>query len=93
MTLYFFDFRNGDLITTDTEGTECEDDQSARDEAVQALAELARDHLPRSGERADIAFIVRRADGRPMAAAQVAFEVRWHGSDADSSLAGSSGPS
>jgi hypothetical protein len=81
MTLYFFDFRNGDLITTDTEGTEFEDDQSARDEAVEALAELARDHLPRSGERADIAFIVRRADGRPMAAAQVAFEVRWHRHD------------
>jgi CRP-like cAMP-binding protein len=83
--IYYFDFRDGDVVTDDTEGTECEDDQSAKDEAVQALAELARDRLPRSGKRADIAFIVRRADGREMGAAQLTFEVRWGGQYGDSS--------
>jgi hypothetical protein len=83
MALYYFDFRDGDVVTEDTEGTECADNQSARDEAVAALAELARDRLPRSGERADIAFIVRRADGGTMAAAQVAFEVLWHNPDGE----------
>jgi hypothetical protein len=79
MTLYYFDFRDGDVVTADTEGTECDDDQSARDEAVEALAELARDRLPRGGERAAIAFIVRRADGRLMADARLGIEVVWHG--------------
>jgi hypothetical protein len=84
MMLYYFDFRDGDVVTEDTEGTECADNQSARNEAVAALAELARDRLPRSGDRADIAFIVRRADGGPIAAAQVAFEVLWDNPQEDS---------
>jgi hypothetical protein len=81
MTLYFFDFRHEGRITEDIEGTECETDQQARDEAVQALAEIAAEHLPRSGEKSDLAFIVRRADGRPVVDAVIVFEVQWRNRD------------
>ena len=45
MTLYFFDFRLGDLTAIDDEGLELPDVEAAHDQAVSALVEAARDAI------------------------------------------------
>lgn len=43
MPTYFFDFRVNDMLATDEEGTELDDAEAARREAVAALVEGLRD--------------------------------------------------
>jgi hypothetical protein len=63
MALYFFDTDNGkDRIRDDT-GTELADDQSARDEATFAIAEMAKDWIPRDGPQKNITMWVRNEAG------------------------------
>jgi hypothetical protein len=45
MPLYYFDIHDGVELTADDTGTECRDDLDARDEAIRALPQLARDGL------------------------------------------------
>ena len=52
MPRYFFDYRDGDHLAADSEGTELPDLTSAQAEAVATLAELARDALPGSARSA-----------------------------------------
>ena len=76
MSLYFFDFRQDGAIIPDVVGTECADDDAAREEAVAALGEMAADLLVAYIPRTEIAYVVRRADGAHMADAEIIFQVR-----------------
>jgi hypothetical protein len=44
---YFFDVFDGDISTTDADGLELDGLQSAQQEAVRALPDVARDARPR----------------------------------------------
>ena len=60
MPRYFFDTDDGEKRHDDDEGTELADDQAARDEAVQAMAEIASDYLPgTAGPQKNITMWIR----------------------------------
>ncbi|MEP6565224.1 MAG: hypothetical protein ABJB10_08785 [Mesorhizobium sp.] len=58
MTRYFFDFLDTGEEFPDPEGTELADLEAAKDEAVRALADIARDVLP-DGNHRELVFNVR----------------------------------
>jgi len=60
---YFFDIAEGDRIFADDEGTELEDIEDARDEALETLGQIARHKLP-DGKRRDFVTTVRQGDRR-----------------------------
>jgi len=51
MPRYFFDIRDGDRNTRDSEGTELADLKAALSEAQETLGDLARDKLPDGNHR------------------------------------------
>ena len=63
MPRYFFDIAEGDRIFADNEGTELEDDDDARDEALETLGQIAKDKLP-EGKRREFVATVRHGDRR-----------------------------
>jgi hypothetical protein len=75
MPRYFFDYRDGDHLAADSEGTELPDLTSAQAEAVATLAELARDALPGFREKR-LAILVRDESGRDRLELNLRFEVR-----------------
>jgi hypothetical protein len=75
MTRYFFDFFNGGAESRDSEGTEFDSDDAARDEAVMALVEMAREVLPGSSSR-ELAFEVRDEDGRRTVRVSIVFDLQ-----------------
>ena len=72
---YFFDVHNGNELTRDEVGMELEGINQARDEAAEALAEMAsgasRDPNPR-----DFAIEVRDELGQPILKAEISFAVQ-----------------
>ena len=72
---YFFDVHNGNELTRDEVGMELEGINQARDEAAEALAEMAsgasRDPNPR-----DFAIEVRDELGQPILKAAISFAVQ-----------------
>ena len=62
MPRFYFDAFDGDKVARDTEGVDLPDLMAARDEAQQALPEIAREVLP-DGERRMFACTVRDGDG------------------------------
>ena len=75
MARYFFDVRDGESFYPDLEGLELTGIEEARDEATAALADAAKDALPRSVRR-EIAIEVRDGDVRPVLRAALWFEVQ-----------------
>ncbi len=75
MPRYFFDYRDGEQLATDSEGTELPDLGTAQAEAVQTLAELARDALPGS-RRKSLVMLVRDEAGRDKLELSLRFEVK-----------------
>ena len=72
---YFFDVHNGNELTRDEVGMELEGINQARDEAAEALAEVAsgasRDPNPR-----DFSIEVRDELGQPILKAEISFAVQ-----------------
>ena len=70
---YFFDVHNGNELTRDEVGMELEGINHARDEAAEALAEMAsgasRDSNPRD-------FAIRDELGQPVLKAAISFAVQ-----------------
>jgi predicted transcriptional regulator YheO len=75
MPLYFFDSDDGTNRFSDHEGTDLTDDAVARDEATQAMAELAKDHLPGSGPQKNITMWVRDSTGKTVMVLTLNFSV------------------
>ena len=63
MPRYFFDTYDGEAFIRDEDGLVLEDLQQARDEAVLALPDIARETLP-DGDRRDYVVEVRDEAGR-----------------------------
>lgn len=50
MPLFYFDFTQNDVLNPDTVGQDLPDKNSAKREAVKALAEIAAEEIPRDGK-------------------------------------------
>jgi hypothetical protein len=62
MPRYYFDVNNGENQNLDIDGIELSDENTARAEAISDLYALAREMLPKAGQR-QIVLSVRDEDG------------------------------
>jgi len=74
--LYFFDTDDGKTLFRDDEGSELPDDQAARNEASLALAELAKDYIPRGAPQKNITMWVRNAQGQSVLKLALTFAIQ-----------------
>ena len=72
---FYFDIRDGDQFIRDEYGLDYPNIETARDSATIALAEMAKEALPRA-ERHHIAVEVRDEAKEPLLMAELTFEVR-----------------
>ncbi len=79
MSRYHFEIQDGLDGTPDAEGQEFADLASVRREAIAVLADLARDTLPRDGDRHDIIVNVRDSAGMMVYTATLSLIGRWLG--------------
>jgi hypothetical protein len=75
MPRFYFDVRDGDRFIRDEDGLDYSNIEAARDAATVALAEMAKDALPRA-ERHHIAIEVRDGAKQPLLIAGLTFEIR-----------------
>ena len=73
---YFFDIHDGGS-TRDDEGTECADHDAARLMAIKTLPDIARDEIPRDGDRRTFTVLVTDPDGHPVYSATLNFAGLW----------------
>ncbi len=64
MPRYYFDEHDGDTFTKDEEGLELDGIEAARAEARKALPDIARDVLPKDGDRRTMVVKVRDEAGK-----------------------------
>ncbi len=76
MTLFFFDVDDGERRTFDDQGTEFPGLKEAREGAIRALPDVARDLLP-DGDRRDFVVTVKDANGRALFRASLSFRSEW----------------
>jgi hypothetical protein len=74
MPRFYFDTSDDERLIVDEDGIELSGVQAARDEATRALADLAKDILPRATRR-EIAVIVKDEAGKRLLRAALAFEL------------------
>jgi hypothetical protein len=74
MPRYYFDFHDAQGITKDDSGEELPGEESARDAALVALGEIARD-VTRYGYEGQIAIEVRDSESEPVLMASAKIEV------------------
>jgi hypothetical protein len=77
MPRYYFDVRDGEIITADDEGFELANVEAAQNEAALSLAEMAKDRIrgrAENGEPNRMAVEVRSETG-PIFQARLSFEV------------------
>lgn len=77
MPIHFIDTDDGANIHRDEEGSDLPDDQAALDEATCTMAEMAREHLPRSKEpQRNLTLWVRDDEGRAILHLALTFAVK-----------------
>lgn len=76
MPRYFFDIHDGGSTHDDT-STKCADDEAARKLAIRTLPDIARDEIPRDGDRRAFIALVRDEDGRPVFSATLSYTGVW----------------
>ncbi len=76
MPLYFFDTDDGTNSLHDTVGTECADDQAARDVGARAMGELAKDYLPGGDPQKNITMWIRNEKGEAILQLAMTFAIR-----------------
>jgi hypothetical protein len=74
MARFFFHIREDDTFIPDDEGVELTDLSAAEQEALEAVASIARDRLP-AGQARSITIEVRTEDSRCVLAATVSMHV------------------
>ena len=82
MALYFFDTRDNGAVVRDDIGLEFSDLQTVKTQASLSLAELAYDVLP-GAERRTLGIDVRDQEDAAVMTAELVFEARMMGSDAN----------
>ncbi|WP_409566422.1 DUF6894 family protein [Methylobacterium sp. E-065] len=81
MPRYYFDVSDGDRLSRDTIGTDCEDTASVCSITAQSLSEIGRDSLFRGSAQQSIMAIVRDEQNITVCTAMLSFSVLWFGSD------------
>ncbi|MBE7184516.1 MAG: hypothetical protein INR68_08935 [Methylobacterium mesophilicum] len=73
MTLYFFDtFENGEHIVDDA-GLECCSFEHMRLEAMKALPAIAKDEIPKDGDRQAFTVLVKNEAGKSVYSATLTY--------------------
>lgn len=80
MTRFFFDHRDGDQVSVDDEGVELASPDKARHQAKVTLGEIAKDALPKEGDR-ELGINVRDQDGEPVVHLGLSYRVHEPGGD------------
>ena len=76
MPRYFFDIHDGGS-TRDETGTECADDEAARKLAIRTLPDIARDEIPKDGDRRAFVALIRDEAGHPVFTATLSYAGVW----------------
>jgi hypothetical protein len=76
MPRFFFDIDDGDRTYRDDEGLDFPNAEAARDNAVSALPDIARDAMP-DGERRDFLVTMRDESGTPIFRASLTLRTEW----------------
>lgn len=76
MPRYFFDIHDGWSQRDDT-GTEFDDLDAVRLEAIRTLPDIARDEIPKDGDRRTFTVLVTDENGCPIYSATLNFTGLW----------------
>lgn len=77
MSMYFFDtYENGRHIEDD-EGTICSTLEDVRMEAMKALPSIAKDSIPKDGDRQAYTVLVRDEEGQSVYSATLTYAGLW----------------
>lgn len=76
MPRYYFDIHDGVSQRDDT-GTECDDLDAVRMEAIRTLPDVARDEIPKDGDRRTFTVLVTDENGHPVYSATLNFTGLW----------------
>lgn len=79
MPRYFFDIHNGPSFSRDATGLECNGQEGIRFEAMRALPSIARDEIPKDGDRQAFTVLVRNEDDITVYSATLIFAGLWIG--------------
>lgn len=79
MPRYFFDIQDGSGLMRDTIGIPMEDPAQIRHEAMQALPAIARDEIPKDGDRQAFTIMVRDENNLTVYTATLTFAGLWMG--------------
>jgi hypothetical protein len=74
MPHYYFDTGDGEVFVSDPDGMELENIGQARDEAMKALSDMARDRVP-DGDRRDFVVVVKDETRQPVLRLTLALTV------------------
>jgi len=81
MPRYSFDIHYGSSLSRDTIGTECDGHEGVRFEAMRALPAIARDEIPKDGDRQAFTVLVRDEGNLTVYTATVTFAGLWLGDE------------
>lgn len=76
LTRYFFDVHDGGPQLDDT-GTELPDLDAVRLQAIHTLPDIARDEIPKDGDRRTFTVLVTDENGHPIYSATLNFTGLW----------------
>ena len=74
---FFFDVYDEDTSFRDEEGTELSDHEAARNSAMKLLPEMARDEVPRDGDRRAFTVVISDADRKAIYTATLSYAGLW----------------
>ncbi|UHC20005.1 hypothetical protein LRS73_34095 (plasmid) [Methylobacterium currus] len=77
MARYYFDIHDGQKLVRDDIGTECRDPDVVRAEAMTALPAIARDVIPKDGDRQALTVLVRNTRNMTVFTATLTFASIW----------------
>jgi hypothetical protein len=74
MPHYYFDFWNGQTVSSDKQGVECRDEQAACQAAAKVLLDLARDNIE-SASSSEFSIEVSDEARKPVCRVTLQFEI------------------
>lgn len=81
MPRYFFDIHAGSKFSRDANGMECDGMGAIRHQAMRALPSIARDEIPKDGDRQAFTVLVRDLNDITVYTATLTFAGLWIGDD------------
>lgn len=76
MPRYFFDIHDSGS-TRDENGTECANLDEVRAQALRTLPDIAREEIPKDGDRRTFTVLVTDSDGYPIYSATLTYAGLW----------------